>query len=33
MGTTFSGNTSLLSFQTQQEQTVIVQYKVGKAVA
>ena len=33
LGTRLSGHASLLSFQTQQEQTVLIWLEVGKAVA
>ena len=33
LGTRLSRHVSLLSFRTQQEQTVFIRYEVGKAVA
>ena len=32
LGTRFSGHATLLSFQTQQEQTIFIRLEVGKAV-
>ena len=33
LGMRLSGHATMLSFQTQQEQTVFIQWEVGKAVA